>query len=273
MIPRVGTNTDSEFRNIINLTIDTVNGQYSSFNELMKASEYNLKKAAEILNQNQDVQQQINNLVSDNGQSDAEVVQARGYNKVLNDRLKAIEENENKIDTRRAYQSLVSKKTNKPMITWIDDDGHVGVYNKLAPLLREYKIKMTSAIVTNFAHGFPLKGAVPHNPKFMSYEQMKEIENEGLLEYVCHTHTHNLQHKLTDMTEEELHEELSTNQNMIRALGWNHRHLVYPFGEFNDNVIRVVKQYFDSAFNTRGGTGPFNVGNIVTGKQIGRAHV
>ena len=180
----------------------------------------------------------------------------------VNEKIDKVEDNANKIDVRRAYQSLVSKKTNKPMITWIDDDGHVGVYDKLVPLLREYKIKMTSAIVTNFAHGFPLKGAVPHEPKFMSYEQMKEIENEGLLEYVCHTHTHNLQHKLTDMTEEELHEELSTNQRMIRELGWNHRHLVYPFGEFNDNVIKVVKQYFDSAFNTRGGTGAFNVGNI-----------
>lgn len=231
-------------------------------NEMINYASNVLSDAERYNKMNQDVQQQINNLVLDKGQSDAEVVQARGYSKVLNERLTKIEENEDKIDTRRAYQSLVSKRTNKPMITWIDDDGHVGVYDKLVPLLREYGIKMTSAIVTNFGHGFPLKGAVPHDPKFMSYEQMKEIEDEGLLEYVCHTHTHNIQHKLTDMTEEELHEELSTNQNIIRELGWNHRHLVYPFGEFNDNVIRVVKQYFDSAFNTRGGTGPFNVGNI-----------
>src|SRR5699024_2782382 len=126
---------------------------------------------------------------------------------------------------------------------------------KLATLLREYGIVMSYAIITDRPHGFPIAGLPAYDPNrnFMSYEQMKELEYEGLVEFVPHTHTHNTNHRLTDMTIEELHEELSTNKKIMKQLGWNHKDLVYPFGAFNDKVISVVRQYFRSAFKVSGG--------------------
>ncbi|WP_078390728.1 polysaccharide deacetylase family protein [Shouchella patagoniensis] len=158
--------------------------------------------------------------------------------------------------------SLVNHKKPKGYITLVDDDGHKGVYTKLAPLLRQYRIKMTSAVITDRNHGFPIPGLPAYNPNgaFMSYEMMRELYEEGLIEFVCHTHTHNINHRLTDMTVEEMHHELKTNQDIIRRLGWNHRHLVYPFGSQNAAVRDVVRQYFDSAFVTSGGviSAPFD---------------
>lgn len=158
--------------------------------------------------------------------------------------------------------SLLLHKRTRTMFVWHDDDGHRGVYTKLAPLLREYGIVMSVAVITNRPHGFPIAGLPAYDPndKYMSYEQMKELENEGLVEFIPHSHTHNINHRLTDMTIEEMHEELSTNKKIMKQLGWNHKDFVYPFGSFNDKVISVVRQYFRSAFKVSGGPllTPFN---------------
>src|SRR5690606_9322984 len=45
--------------------------------------------------------------------------------------------------------SLVNHKATGFKVWWIDDDGHKGVYTKIAPWLREYGIKMSSAVITN----------------------------------------------------------------------------------------------------------------------------
>lgn len=161
----------------------------------------------------------------------------------------------NKIDEEQFKSSLLLHKRTRAMFVWVDDDGHKGVYTKIAPLLREYGIVMSAAIITDRPHGFPIAGLPAYDPNrmFMSYEQMKELEHEGLVEFVPHTHTHNYNHRLTDMTIDEMHEELSTNKKIMKQLGWNHKDLVYPFGAFNDKVISVVRQYFRSAFKVSGG--------------------
>ena len=161
-------------------------------------------------------------------------------------------------DTRNFKNSLINHKRVKRRIGWIDDDGHLGVYTKLAPIVRDYNIKMSAAIVTNYAHGFPINGLPPHHPTYMTYEQMVELYDEGIMEYLPHTHTHDTDNRLTDMTTPEMREELETNIKIFKQLGWNHRHLVYPFGAQNETVQNVVRQYFDSAFDiSRGVIGGF----------------
>src|SRR5699024_9996541 len=150
-------------------------------------------------------------------------------------------------------KSLVNHKKNRKIITWVDDDGHRGVYDKLAPLLRKHTIKMNSAVITNKPHGFPIRGLPSYDPnsKYMSHTEMEELRNEGIVEFVCHTHTHNNNHRLTDMTTKEMHEELRTNRDIIRTLGWDYKHFVYPFGAYNSDVQDDVRQYFDAAFTTK----------------------
>src|SRR5699024_3200178 len=125
----------------------------------------------------------------------------------------------------------------------------------LAPLLREYGIKMSAAIITNRPHGFPISGLPAYDPnsQFMSYDEMKELENEGIVEFVPHSHTHDLNHRYTDMTLNEIHDDMSTCKSIIRQLGWNYKDLVFPFGAHNAQVREVARQYFRSAIDIRGG--------------------
>mgnify|MGYP001374540632 CR=1 FL=1 len=232
------------------------------------------RQIANNTKQRQDaVEQQFNTLLSewsdDKPIDNAETIAARtntkesktyeNLGKRLDEEYEKVTTQLEKIEEEMFKSSLVLHKRTRPMFVWHDDDGHKGVYTKLAPLLREYGIVMSVSVITNRPHGFPIEGLPAYDPnsQYMSYEQMKELENEGLVEFIPHAHTNR---RLTDMTIEELHEELSTCQNIMRQLGWNYRDLVYPFGAYNDTVISVARQYFRSAFKVGGGPllTPFN---------------
>ena len=159
------------------------------------------------------------------------------------------------IDDELFKSSLVNHKIKRFNVWWIDDDGHKGVYTKIAPILREYRIKMSSAVITNRPHGFPIDDLPSYDTssQFMSYQQMKELEEEGIVEFVPHSHTHDLNYRYTDMTVDEIHEDMSKCKSIMRRLGWNHKDLVFPFGAHNEQVREVARQYFRSGVDIKGG--------------------
>ena len=216
------------------------------------------------------IQNQVDQLVIE-GDSSVEAAQARvdadnNTFATLKQRLDTKEVRFEQQLTQTEYEkfksSLLYHRGKRPMIIWHDDDAHKGVYTKLAPLLRQYGIKMSSAVITDRPHGFPIEGLPAYDPNsyYMSYDEMKELEEEGIVEFIPHTHTHDIDHSLTDMTEEEIHVELSTNKDIMKQLGWNYKDLVYPFGRENPFVHSIVRQYFRSAFDVGGGalTTPLN---------------
>ena len=221
----------------------------------------NLSESADTLSKS--VQEQFNQVVID-GDSSVEAAQARvDASGQTNPTLKArLDKEHNEVTAQLAQteqqqfkNSPVSHKSQRPLIVWIDDDAHKGVYTKIAPLLREYNIKMTSALITGAEIGLPVEN-VPDRvdgTSIMPYEQMKELHDEGIVEFVSHTHTHDADNRLTQMTEASLRFEFSETQRVLKALGFNHRHLVYPFGTENSFVQRIASEYFDSAVHIRGG--------------------
>lgn len=198
---------------------------------------------------------QIKNMESDNP-SFAEVVQARGDEPLLKDRLNKTDQQLADTEDETFKSSLVNHKVGGFNVWWIDDDAQKGVYTKIAPLLREYGIKMSSAVITNRAHGFPIAGLPAYNPNgsWIPYNQMKELHEEGIVEFIPHSHTHNVNYKYRDMTNEEIHEDMSTNVRIMRKLGWNYRDIPYPFGSQDQRVRDIAKQYYRSGINTKGGT-------------------
>lgn len=276
---------------ISNTGIGSINDYYQAFNDLKPRAELSISKSAEALTKSQNalnvangidakatnalslsesadtlsksVQEQFNQVVI-GGDSSVESAQARvnadGVAKAtLKERL---DDEHNEVTSQLAQteqqqfkNSPVSHKSQRPLIVWIDDDAHKGVYTKIAPILREYNIKMTSALITGAEIGLPVEN-VPDRvsgTSIMTYEQMKELHDEGIVEFVSHTHTHDANNRLTQMTEASLRFEFSETQRVLKALGFNHRHLVYPFGTENSFVQRVASEYFDSAVHIRGG--------------------
>ena len=194
---------------------------------------------------------------------ETEIEDARGSESSLGDRLNDFSSQLAQTEKEVFKTSLVNHKgAKKPMFLWFDDDGQRGVYTKLAPLVRDLGVKLHVAVITDRPHGFPIEGLPAYNPSsgFISYQEMKELESEGIVKYVPHTHTHDTNNRLTDMSESEMRNELETNQRIMKQLGWNYRDLVYPFGAENPFVHNIVRQYFRSAFDVGGGalTTPFN---------------
>ena len=86
-LPLINSAHGSETRNIINELIKLFNGMGYTYDEALSKAHDVLEEAQKTNNMNKDVQRQINNLILSDGESDAEVIQARGTHTTLNNRL------------------------------------------------------------------------------------------------------------------------------------------------------------------------------------------
>ena len=174
-------------------------------------------------------------------------------NTKMNDTIDSVNETLNKTEEKIFFNSMVNKKKNKRMILWIDDDAHIGVYTKIKPLLEEYNIPLTVAVITERDFKAP----------YLTKSQIDELMSIGV-EFVSHAHTHDSNHRLNAMTEKELHHEFSTSKRIIKENGWNDSVVVYPFGSTNKLVYDVARQYFDAGFDVHRGIvkDPLNQFNI-----------
>ena len=100
-------------------------------NVLENAKKYNLE--------NQDVKRQLDNIVLESGDSNAEVAQARRTFPTLNARLD--DEFQRLMDSEaKANRAVVATSKRKfPMLTFIDDDGRTELKQKWEPILKEKK--------------------------------------------------------------------------------------------------------------------------------------
>jgi hypothetical protein len=105
---------------ILNMVIDSANESLNTANEA-KADADNAVQTANLANtKSDDTQQQLNNIVINNGESDAEVLQARGSYSVLNERFEATDtqlaENEQQLQNLQTQVSTNSVKVGNYVI-------------------------------------------------------------------------------------------------------------------------------------------------------------
>lgn len=116
------------------------------------------------------------------------------------------------------------------------DDGYEDNYTELFPLLKDYDIKATIFVVSDYID----------KDGYLSSEQIKEMVDSGLVSIQSHTVSHV---DLCSLTEEELDRELRESCAAIAKItGRNVTSISYPGGYFNDDVIREVKRYFTYAY-------------------------
>lgn len=160
-------------------------------------------------------------------------------------------------DNIRHFESMISrKKPKKPLFSIVDDDSNRGFYTKLFKLAKEYGIPITSAMITGAAMGFPGDDR-PYNNRYYNYKEVMEMHESGLVEFVPHTHDHL---NLTDASDSEIREDFKKTISFMKKHGFNHRGIVYPFGNYNNRVINIAKEFFD--YSTGSG------GKIDEGKRI-----
>lgn len=163
---------------------------------------------------------------------------------------------------RPVNSQLTSRGVNKPMITFIDDDGRTQVKDKWEPILKEKKNKLTIATVTSWVEN--------KEPTVIQWEEIHDWNQKYGVEFVSHTHEHKHAQELTDV---EVENELKLAHDILKREGLTYNIIVQPFGENTDSVRRISRKYYRANIGTKEdiNTTPldtFNVRRISLGETL-----
>lgn len=122
------------------------------------------------------------------------------------------------------------------------DDGYRDFYTDVFPILRQLKVKAVVYIVLDFID----------KPNFMYAWQIKEIAKSGLVEIGAHTVHHAL---LKGLPRQKAFVEISQSKEILSvALGIPIASFAYPYGEFDDQAVEIVRSVgFKTAVTTMPG--------------------
>lgn len=144
------------------------------------------------------------------------------------------------------FKDLMSWKTNqsipdKPILITFDD-GYLDNFTVAYPILKNLQMKATIFATSDYIG----------SPNHVNWSQSKEMEQSGVIEIGAHTRHHV---DLTKSNQSQLVDEISgAKQRLEERLGHPVIAFAYPSGEFNPNVIKVVKRAgFEFAVTTKHG--------------------
>ncbi len=139
------------------------------------------------------------------------------------------------------------KHFQKPVMLTFDDatDDH---YTCLFPLLKTYNVPALIFIITDFVG----------KPGYMTWDQIREMQQSGLVEFGSHTCSHR---RLRSLTQPEIVQEITQSKKVLEAqLGCSVCSFCYPFGAgaFDKRVRpHVLKAGYTLDFSTKRGINPW----------------
>lgn len=221
-----------------------------------------LDEAKEYNYSNVEVQKQLNNLIVESGNANAEVSQARGHYSVLNKRLNAEFLRLMQSETQANRSIIATSKRKFPMITFIDDDGRTEVLEKWEPILQEKGNKLTIPLITQWMDD-------PDNTSVITWEDVHHLKKEYGVEFVSHTHTHGHGNQ---MTPQQIDDDFRDAKTVLQREGLSHDIIVQPYGENSDDVRKISRDYAKINIGTKEfvNTTPldtFRVGRISLGED------
>ena len=130
----------------------------------------------------------------------------------------------------------------KPIILTFDD-GYRDFYTDVFPILKKYNVKAVAYIVPNFLN----------KPNNMDTWMLKEIVKSGLVEIGAHTMNHAY---LSGLSLKRVKYEVDESKKYLeKSLGIEVVSFAYPYGAFDNQTIKVVKEAgFKTAATTINGT-------------------
>lgn len=141
------------------------------------------------------------------------------------------------INTTSIGRNLISGNVNRPMVTFIDDDGRTELKQKWEPILKEKKNKLTVALVTNWLE--------TKQSTVLQWDEIHKWEEEYGVEFVSHMHTHPHASQLTD---EQIDYEFKTARDILKRENLTYNIIVQPFGENTDSVRKISRRYARANF-------------------------
>jgi biofilm PGA synthesis lipoprotein PgaB len=147
------------------------------------------------------------------------------------------------------------------------DDGLRSVYTHVYPLLRLFEYPAVVSVVTSWISGEsqPSDGAYADTSEFVSWEELREMHESGLVEIATHSHDlhkgvlgnpqGNTQpaavtrtwfgdhYETTDEYFERVRSDLDHSATLIREhVGVSPRIVTWPYGAYNDQLVRIANE-------------------------------
>lgn len=119
----------------------------------------------------------------------------------------------------------------KPVVITFDD-GYLDNYQNAYPVLKQYNQKATIFVISDYVSTYP---------NYLTWEQIKEMQESGLIDFESHTLSH------VDLTKAGSSEEIMHQLKDARtALEWRLqkpiRFIAYPCGAYTDEVQTLTKE-------------------------------
>ena len=120
------------------------------------------------------------------------------------------------------------------------DDGYSNNFTNAYPVLKKYNLPATIFVITNLVG----------KEGFMTWDEIKEMSDSGLIDIESHTKNHHWLQHLDDGT---LEDELKGSKDILEhRLGKPVRYLCYPMGNYDERVKRFTKACgYEAAFATK----------------------
>ena len=150
-------------------------------------------------------------------------------------------------------------KIQKPVLLTFDD-GYDDNYTELFPLLKKYNVKATVFLIT---------GSVG-TQHYLTQEQIKEMNESGLVSFQSHTVTHPYLDQVDEQTLE--YEHYQSKLDVARLTGKEPFVLCYPSGRNSQASIEKTKEHYQFGLLMSGAT--YKTGNNpyrITRKYISRS--
>jgi len=150
------------------------------------------------------------------------------------------------IPLRRLLDSIASEAPPPPAhsVVITADDGHQSVFTDMFPLIRRYHIPVTLFIYPS---------AISNAKYAMTWQQLREMQDSGLVDIQSHTYWHpnfNKEKKrlAADAYEKFVRMQLNKPKQVLEQRLGNHVDmLAWPYGIYNDDLINSARQ---AGYNT-----------------------
>ena len=133
------------------------------------------------------------------------------------------------LDTMYAIFNHQATAPSKPIVITFDD-GYIDFYANAFPILQKYGLHATSFVITGFVG----------QPAYLSWDNIKQMKNSGLITFEAHTVTHAY---LPKLSYNSALKELTDSRNTLQAqTGYGVNFIAYPYGASNSSVQQEAQK-------------------------------